>query len=71
MEPYETLAEAIIKQAVYDYKVAIKKLRKNEKNEIALSDKEECEKFFRSPWFESMTSISGEMIIERLSMGAA
>lgn len=65
---YENLANAIILQAVKDYRMALKCLKANPKNRTALSDKDEIERFFRSQWFTVLTSVDGEMLIRSLTM---
>lgn len=65
---YEDLANAIILQAVKDYRVAFKCLKVNPRNKTALADKEEIERFFRSGWFSVLTSVDGEMLIRSLQM---
>jgi hypothetical protein len=65
---YENLANAIILQAVKDYRVALKCLKVNPRNKTALADKEEIERFFRSGWFSVLTSVDGEMLIRSLQM---
>lgn len=58
MDGYKELANAIILQAVKDYRKALKHDERGRKREI--------EKFFRSEWFSILTSISGEMLIQKL-----
>lgn len=65
---YENLANAIILQAVRDYRMALKSLRANPRNRSAQADKEENESFFRSQWFTVLTSVDGEMLIRSLQM---
>lgn len=65
---YENLANAIILQAVKDYRMALKCLKANPKNRTALADKDEIERFFRSQWFTVLTSVDGEMLIRSLTM---
>jgi hypothetical protein len=65
---YENLANAIILQAVKDYRMAMKCLRANPKNRTARADKDEIDRFFRSQWFMVLTSIDGEMLIRSLNM---
>lgn len=65
---YENLANAIILQAVKDYRVALKCLKVNPRNKTALADKEEIERFFRSGWFSVLTSVDGKMLIRSLQM---
>ena len=47
---YENLANAIILQAVKDYRMALKSLKANSRNRTAQADKAEIERFFRSQW---------------------
>lgn len=54
-ENYERLANAIIMQAVMDY-------RKTDNVEI----KNSIERFFRSEWFYQLTEVDGEILIKRL-----
>lgn len=65
---YENLANAIILQAVKDYRMALKCLKANPKNRTALADKDEIESFFRSQWFTVLTSVDGEMLIRSVNM---
>lgn len=65
---YENLANAIILQAVKDYRMALKCRKRNPKNRTALADKDEIERFFCSQWFTVLTSVDGEMLIRSLTM---
>lgn len=65
---YENLANAIILQAVKDYRMALKSLKANPRNRTAMADKDEIERFFRSDWFSVLTSVDGEMLILSLQM---
>lgn len=58
MVGYEKLAEAIILQAVKDYRKSLKHDERGRKREI--------ERFFRSEYFTVLTNISGEMLIRKL-----
>lgn len=64
----ENLANAIILQAVKDYRMALKSLKANPRNRTAMADKDEIERFFRSGWFSVLTSVDGEMLIRSLQM---
>ena len=64
---YENLANAIILQAVKDYRVALKCLKANPRNRTAAADKGEIERFFHSRWFTVLTSVDGEMLIRSLN----
>lgn len=55
IDPYEELANAIILQAVKDYRLH------RDKRKLA-----EIEQFFRSEWFYFLTDIDPEMLISRL-----
>ena len=65
---YENFANAIILQAVKDYRMALKCLKSNPKNRTARADKDEIDRFFRSQWFTVLTSVDGEMLIRSLTM---
>ncbi len=53
--PYENLANAIVLQAVKDYRLH------DDERELA-----SIERFFRSGWFSTLTSINPEMLISKL-----
>lgn len=55
MNPYEELANAIVLQAVKDYRLH------DDEQELA-----SIERFFRSSWFGTLTSINPEMLISKL-----
>ena len=55
MNPYEELANAIVLQAVKDYRLH------EDEQELA-----SIERFFRSGWFNTLTSIDPEMLISKL-----
>lgn len=63
---YENLANAIILQAVKDYRMALKSLKANSRNRTAQADKTEIERFFRSQWYSALTDVNGEMLIRSL-----
>ncbi len=63
---YENLANAIILQAVKDYRMALKGLKANPRNRTAKADKDEIERFFRSQWYSALTDVNGEMLIRSL-----
>ncbi len=65
-DPWENLANAIILQAVKDYREARKKLKKRPKNEDAKLMVSDCEAFFRSEWFKALTNVNGEMLLKKL-----
>jgi len=63
---YENLANAIILQAVKDYRTTLNCLAMNPNNRSARYDKAEVERFFRSQWYSALTSVDGEMLIRSL-----
>ena len=65
-DSYERLANAIILQAVTDYRTALKKIRKNPGNRDAIDEALRIERFFRSGWYSQLTSVDGEYLIRRL-----
>lgn len=66
MSGYEQLANAIILQAVKDYRYALKRIKMNPANKTAMADAMECERFFRSDLYSALTSVDGEYLINRL-----
>ena len=65
-DPYEQLANAIILQAVKDYRDALKKLKKRPRYDPAKDMVSEVERFFRSDWYRELTSVDGEILIKKL-----
>lgn len=63
---YENLANAIILSAVKDYRRALKLLSKNPHSRSAAAAVHEMERFFCSEWYETLTSVDGEMLIRKL-----
>lgn len=55
MDPYESLANTVVLQAVKDYRNAERQ-----------SDIDKLELFFRSGWFGVLTSINPEILISKL-----
>ena len=65
-DPYERLANAIILQATSDYRRDLKKLKKKPQNRDVLNDVMQIEKFFHSSWYQVLTTVDGEFLIEKL-----
>lgn len=63
---YENLANAVIEQAVKDYRRARVKLAKEAGDVMALKMRRETERFFRSAWFGQLTTLDGELLLEKL-----
>lgn len=62
---YRELADAIILQAVDDYRKALdgKSYLQSKSPKWVIK---ECEKFFHSSWFRALTKIDGDFLIEQL-----
>ena len=67
---YEDLANAIILQAVKDYRMALKSLKANSRNRTAQADYADIERFFRSQWYSTLTDVNGEMLLLSLQKEA-
>ena len=63
---YADLANGIVMQAVKDYRWALKTLKSEPKDKQANKMKRDVERFFKSKWFKSLTSISPKLIIEHV-----
>lgn len=63
---HEDLANAIILQAVKDYRVALKCLKKNPGDRDAKADRDAIERFFRSQWYQALTDVDGDKLINAL-----
>jgi len=70
-KPYETLANAIVLQAVEDYRRALRKLKSNPDYSPALYTKREVERFFRSRWYAELTSVDPAILIRELKKEVA
>ena len=66
LSPYEALGNAVVLQAVKDYRDAVHKLSRGKKNTIAEFMKQECERFFKSPYFNVFTQLDGKALLSQL-----
>ena len=66
ISPYEALGNAVVLQAVKDYREAVHKLSRGKKNTNAESTKQECERFFQSPYFNVFTQLDGKALLSQL-----
>jgi len=60
---YENLANAVILQAVSDYRNALRRFRHTGKENSAM---EELESFFLSSWYECLTNLDGKYLVKKL-----
>ena len=65
-DPYERLANAIILNAVADYRAALKKIKRNPKSKAAIDEALQLEKFFGISWYQQLTSVDGKFLIRKL-----
>lgn len=63
---YENLANAIVVQAIQDYKSAKKVLRKNPNHIMAKRTVSDVERFFRSDWYRVLTGVDASWLMERI-----
>ena len=63
---YTNLANAILLAAAKDHRRALRRLKKYPWDKDAESVRKDCERFFRSSWFQTLTSLDGEVLIEKL-----
>ena len=66
MEGYQELANAIVLQAVKDYRILKQKLREEPLNRIAQARMVEVRKFFRSRWFRQLTDLDPYLLLDKL-----
>ncbi len=70
MDPYQALGNAVVLQAVKDYRDAVKKLSRGKKNTTAEKTKNECERFFQSGYFNVFTELDGKALLSQLEKEA-
>jgi hypothetical protein len=64
---FENLANAIVMQAVKDYRATLRTLKNKPHNKTAISTKAKVLQFFHSNWFEMLTDIDPKMLIKKLN----
>ena len=70
--PWQKLANAIVEQAVKDYRMEQARVKANPQNsDHAKAEVRKLERFFRSDWFEVLTDMDGRLILSRLKKEAA
>ncbi len=67
MGPYESLANAIVMQAVKDYRITLLHLQKKPDNKDYQSEVASLKRFFRSGWYDELTSLNAEYLIRRIN----
>ena len=66
MNPFENLTNAIILQAVKDYRKTLSRCCRHPEKLNYREEKVALEQFFRSGWFSFLTNIEPEMLIRKL-----
>lgn len=66
LDPYQALANAVVQNAAEEYRAALKRLDKDPDNVIAKAEVQELKRFFRSQWYEVLTEVDGEYLMEML-----
>ena len=64
-DQWTQLADAIVAKAVEDYRKALKGKGHHKKPAAAIVA--ECERFFRSQWFTTLSPLDGEVVIQKIS----
>lgn len=63
---YSELASEIVLRAVRDYKSALKRNKKKPDDADARYSIYECEQFFHSNWYQTLTDIDGDFLIRKV-----
>lgn len=66
MNSFENLTNAIILQAVKDYRKTLSRCIRHPEKPHFREDKAALEQFFRSGWFSFLTDINPDMLIRKL-----
>lgn len=66
MNPYQALANAIVETAVKDYRTSLKYHFLHPDKQVYADEVAELEAFFRSAWYSMLTSLDGELIMQRV-----
>ena len=66
MDSYHELANAVIMQAVKDYRLALKQLYLWPDREEFQQDVAELERFFISDWFQILSDLDGPLLMKRV-----
>lgn len=66
MERYENLANAIVYQAVKDYRQILKVCIQYPDDEELQQEKESIEQFFESKWYSILTELDGAWLMRKI-----
>ena len=65
-ESYEMLSAAIVEQALRDYRIAKKNIKKDYDVALARERIRDVEKFLKSSWFGMLSDLDGRKLLELL-----
>ncbi|MCH4007686.1 MAG: hypothetical protein LKE59_11160 [Eubacterium sp.] len=66
MNPYEALINAIVLQAVKDWRHAAMLIHRNPNSLAGQRLQHDTEKFFKSKWFYFLTTVDGNALLQKL-----
>ena len=66
INPAEALGNAVVLQAVSDFRSAYWRLLRHPRDRDAKMMVEDCEKFFNGSWFNGFSTLDGKALLERL-----
>lgn len=66
VDPWQALADAVVVQAADDYRNAAHGIGIGRKPAIQIE--QECERFFQSEWFLSLSNLNGTYLMRQFSM---
>ena len=66
MECWTSLANAVILQAIDDYRTVCRKLKRRPDLRESAEQKRSLERFFVSAWFRTLTTVDGKELLERI-----
>lgn len=66
IDGYEALANAIIFQAVKDYRAWYRAYIRHPNNGAAINNIEELRRFFLGGWFQGLTDLDGKAILDHI-----
>lgn len=66
MTGVQALANAIVLQAVKDYRRALMALKRNPRNREAGTEVRKIESFFQSSWYSLLTDLDPDELVEQL-----
>ena len=66
LRPYEALGNAIIMQAVEDYRRAGKKMAAGREITACQKERKSIVKFIKSTWFTELTEVRPEILLKKL-----